>query len=484
MRKAGMMLPLTALPARHGVGDMGAEAHRFIDMLRESGARYWQVLPIHPLGYGNSPYQPYSSYAGDPLLISLDALWEEGLLAARAPAFREGAEQVAYGDTRAFKEPYFREAFARFVPDGEYDAFIKRAWVKPYAVFMALKRHNGMRAWNTWPKAQKDWPEERALDLAPFDEAIRYELFLQYIFHTQWMRLKQAANQRGVEIIGDMPIYVGLDSADVWANRRSFLLDEDGEAAYVAGVPPDYFSADGQRWGNPIYDWDSMQADGFTFWVERLRYSISLFDVIRIDHFRGFDTYWEIPASCPTAVEGIWREAPGYALFDTVMREIPGIRIIAEDLGMLRDEVYTLRDHYHFRGMKILQFTFAPGKRPDPQAGGGHMVAYTGTHDNQTMMGWYRAQGFLRRILSRRSLAMAGFRRGSVAQRFVRLALADIADMAIIPAQDVMGLDDRARINTPGTVGPPNWEWELASFDALAAGLQFFRTAIKESGRG
>ena len=483
-RRAGVMLPLSSLPSRHGVGDVGVAAYAFVDGLAACGAAYWQILPFNPLGYGNSPYQPYSSFAGDPLYISLDALHAQGLLPAPAQDFAPDAEVVEYHATRIYKEAVLWEAFSAFVPDAAYESFIKQAWVFPYAVFMAFKRDNDMRCWNAWPEAQKWWPRDRGLDLSPFDEAIRFEMFLQYVFYTQWMALKHYANGLGVSIIGDIPIYVGIDSLDVWAEPDNFLLDEKGEPLFVAGVPPDYFSATGQRWGNPIYNWPKMEQDGFRFWVERLRYSGELFDVVRIDHFRGFDTYWKIPASCPTAVEGEWVEAPGYALFDTVLATVPGLSIIAEDLGMLREEVYRLRDHYAFPGMNILQFTLDAKKPLAPHEGAERMVVYTGTHDNQTMMDWYRAQPLRTRWVLRLRLRQAGYRQGSVASRFARLALDNPGETAILPASDVMGLDGRARINTPGTVGPPNWTWKLRDLNALLKALESMAGWIQESGRG
>ena len=515
-RRAGVLLPLSALPSRHGVGDMGAFAMRFVDLLRQANVSCWQILPIHPLGYGNSPYQPYSSIAGDPLFISLDALVAEGLL-PEAEEFQPCAVSVDYEATRRYKEKALQKAFRAFVPTPAYEAFAERPWVRPFAVFMAFKKANQMRCWIDWPEAQKSWPGEKGVDLIPFEEQIRFQMFAQFLFFTQWTALKSYANERGVKIIGDMPIYVGLDSVDVWANRESFLLDSDGQPTFIAGVPPDYFTKTGQRWGNPLYDWDFLRRNGFRFWMDRLRGVSELFDIIRIDHFRGFDTYWKIPADCPTAERGEWVEAPGYDLFDTIYQEMPGINLIAEDLGQLRDEVYTLRDHYALPGMKVLQFTFAPGKKlapkrwdksvagienspsdrpisethgdtfsppPTSAAGDSRMVVYTGTHDNQTTTGWYRSMSIKKRLLTQKSLLMGGYGFGRVSKRLVRLALDDVAELAVIPAQDLLGASDEARINTPGTVGPPNWEWKLADFDGMEKGLRFFQRVVQKSGRG
>lgn len=484
-RRAGIMMPLASLPSNYGVGDMGAQAYAFLNLLRSSGGRYWQILPINPLGFGNSPYQPYSSYAGDPLFISLEQLWQEGLLDAVPPSFQPEARRIHYQQAREYKERYLRKAFSRFIPTEDYQKFIKRAWVHPYGVFMAFKRANRLLQWTQWPEALKNWPvAPQGVDLSPYQEDIRYEMFVQYHFYTQWMRLKAHANGLGVEIIGDIPIYVGLDSQDVWMERENFCLAENGEASLVAGVPPDYFSQTGQRWGNPVYHWEHLEATGFDFWVRRFECCAELFDVVRIDHFRGFDTYWEIPASCPTAQVGQWKEAPGYALFDTVLKHLPELRVVAEDLGMLRQEVYQLRDQYHFPGMEIVQFFFDPGKPIRPKAGRSNAVIYTGTHDNQTMLGWYRSQPSLRRIRIRCSLWRAGYRQSRVVQRFVQMALDDAAWMAVIPMFDVLGLDDRARINTPGTVGSPNWEWKMASLQPLEKALPAFSKAIQSSGRG
>jgi 4-alpha-glucanotransferase len=383
---------------------------------------------------------------------------------------------------RACKEAALQKAFRAFTPSPAYQAFIQKPWVRLFAIFMAFKQANQMRCWLDWPEEQKNWPVEKAADLSPFDEEIRYQMFAQFLFDSQWTALKRYANERSVRIIGDMPIYVGLDSLDVWANRGSFLLDKDGRPTYVAGVPPDYFSSTGQRWGNPLYDWDFLQADGFRFWLDRLRGASELFDVIRIDHFRGFDTYWKIPADCPTAQQGEWVEAPGYALFDAIFKEMPDLVLIAEDLGMLRDEVYALRDHYALPGMKVLQFTFTPGARIT--GGDPRMVAYTGTHDNQTTAGWYRSMSASKRLLTQASLCLGGYWFGSVPYKLVRLALHDAAELAVLPAQDLMGLSDEARINTPGTVGSPNWEWKLPDLAAMEEGLRLFGKEILKSGRG
>ncbi len=480
-RQAGLLLPLSALPSRHGIGDMGETARALVAMLAHAGVRVWQILPLNPLGFGNSPYQPYSSFAGDPIYLSLDDL------GVAAPAFRENEPRVDYEAVRAFKEPYLREAFARFQPDEAYAVFVGQAWVREYAIFATFKKHNGMRCWNEWPDAMKHYPEDPALLLDDYEEDIRYEMFLQYAFFQQWSALKEAANLAGIHVMGDIPFYVGIDSQDVWAGKANFLLDEAGQPTYIAGVPPDYFSKTGQRWGNPIYNWAHMEKTGFAFWLERLRYSSVLFDIIRIDHFRAFDTYWKIPASCPTAEIGEWVEAPGYAFFDRVREALPGATIVAEDLGDLRPEVHALRDHYGLMGMKIVQFCIQPGQpiahTADEKE---NTVIYTGTHDNQTMRGYCQSRTSRERIALYRALRRSGYWFGSLPSRFVRYALDDRARLAIIPAQDLLEYDDSARLNTPGTVGSPNWEWKLAgnsALDALRRRLQWYGRMLHKTRR-
>ena len=473
-RQAGLLLPLSALPSKHGIGDMGENARALIAMLAHIGVRVWQILPLNPLGYGNSPYQPYSSFAGDPIYLNLDDL------GVQAPAFHESDARVDYEAVRAFKEPYLRKAFAIFHPDEDYAVFVGQEWVREYAIFATFKKRNGMRCWNEWPEPMKRYPEDPSLPLDEYEEEIRYEMFLQYAFFRQWSALKKTANRFGIYMMGDIPFYVGLDSQDVWAGKANFLLDDDGRPAFVAGVPPDYFSKTGQRWGNPIYNWDYMQKQGFAFWLERLRYSSVLFDIVRIDHFRAFDTYWKIPASCPTAEEGEWVEAPGYAFFNLVREKLPAVAIVAEDLGELRPEVHALRDHYGLMGMKIIQFCVQPGQRIVHEAGEKeNIVVYTGTHDNQTMRGYCQSRTPRERIELYRALRQSGYWFGSLPARFVRFALDDHARLAIIPAQDLLERDDSARMNTPGTVGSPNWEWKLAG----ASDLQALRRRLQWYGR-
>jgi 4-alpha-glucanotransferase len=487
MRTSGILLAVSSLPSAHGIGDFGPQAYQFIDTLATSGIKLWQLLPLNPLGYGNSPYQPYSSKAMDELYLSLDLLTNEGLIPNVAP-FRQHATQVDYDAVRAYKLPYLKAAFQTFKPNTAYQQFLKtNPWVETYAIFMTFKALHQQNMWTLWQKEFKTWVHHRALDLTPYEPSIRFHQFLQFKLYQQFIALKQYANQKGILLVGDIPIYVGIDSVDVWTNQSQFLLTAEGEPTHIAGVPPDYFSKTGQRWGNPLYDWEKMQADGFTFWLDRLGYLQDLFDMIRIDHFRAFDTYWKIPASCPTAVEGAWIEAPGYALFDAIQAKLPQLKIIAEDLGDLRPQVLTLRDHYHLPGMKIAQFELpvfanAEGKFPVnalpviPT----HTVMYTGTHDNQTTMGLYES---LPKPSQGRWLDLLKAFGGNAAERLVQFTLHSPATYAIIPMQDVLSLPDKARMNVPGTIGSPNWEWKLKDFSEFIRFLPTLQRWVASSNR-
>lgn len=483
MREAGILAPLSSLPSDYGIGDMGKYSYKFIDLLKQSGVKIWQILPLNPLGYGNSPYQPYSSFAGDEIYISLENLFEQNYLNEKPLPFNADSTKVDYNLVRKYKEKYLKQAFSNFKPDEDYKKFISQKWVYLYAVFLTFKKKNNLVCWNKWQKEHKEWIKDRKYDLSEYQKDIDYEMFIQYIFYKQWIKLKEYANQNGISIMGDIPIYVGIDSLDVWSNQDSFLLDENGEPTFIAGVPPDYFSQTGQRWGNPIYNWDYMKKNNFSFWIDRLSYNSKLFDIIRIDHFRAFDTYWKIPAECETAIDGEWIEAPGYDLFDTILKQLPDIKIVAEDLGELRDEVYVLRDYYKFKGMKIVQFVFDPLENNNNFEDKENMIIYTGTHDNQTIKGWYDSQSrHLQKEIDLELFAQ-GYREDNIAHRFVEYTLDSIAQTAIIPIQDILNYGDEARINTPGTLGSPNWEWKLKDFSDFESNISFLNKTIKASGR-
>lgn len=477
MKQMGILLPLSSLPSRWGVGEMGSAAYDWIDILEASGMEIWQILPLNPTGYGNSPYQPYSSYAGDELYISLEILAEEGLLLKAPDSFREDAASIDYDQTRTWKETHLREAFGNFQETEEYREFISQPWVYEYGVFRGLKKKNGGVCWNQWSKEERRWPENRELELDSLQEEINYQMFLQFQFYRQWMKVKAYANERNIKIMGDVPFYVGIDSQDVWAGKENFLLDVNGQPTFIAGVPPDYFSETGQRWGNPIYDWSYLEQHNFQFWVERIGYSQKLFDFIRIDHFRAFDTFWKIPSSCPTAVVGEWIEAPGYQVLDRLMEALPGIELIAEDLGDLRPEVHTLKNHYHLKGMKIIQFVLdASGKYArDSDAGKENLIVYTGTHDNGTTKEWYRGLSKARQRKIRKWLKKQGVSSGSPVRGLIQYAIHCGGEMTIIPAFDILEMGSEARLNTPGTVGSPNWEWKLTNLGDFKRVIRTYR---------
>ena len=485
MRRAGILTAISSLPSKYGIGDLGEEAYKFIDIIVESGFRVWQILPINPVGYGNSPYQPYSSYAGDDIYISLDLLVEEGLLKSEElESFNENSNKVDYDNVRRFKNKYLKLAYERSKENNllleDINKFkSENDWVYKYAVFITLKKLNDLSIWLEWPNEQKLFVDNKNYDINKHSEEINYEVFVQYMFYKQWFKLKEYANNKNIKIMGDIPIYVGIDSADVWWNKESFLLDDKCNPSFIAGVPPDYFSETGQRWGNPIYDWDYLKNNNFSFWIERLKWSNSIFDIIRIDHFRAFDTYWKIPASCPTAVEGEWVEAPGYELFDEIYKQIPNIKIIAEDLGDLRPEVLELRDHYNLSGMLIMQFELESDNKICLNSK--KTIVYTGTHDNQTTLGWYKGLNERQRKNVRNKLMR--YKDRLYTDKIVHLCLDSMADLVIIPIQDFIRLDDSARINTPGTVGAPNWEWKLSSFNGIKKNLMRYKNLLKKTRR-
>ena len=487
IRTSGILLAVSSLPSRYGIGDFGQEAHAFIDLLVKSQMKLWQVLPLNPLGYGNSPYQPYSSKAMDELYLSLDVLHEQGLIKKPKP-FKALETKVHYDDVRQYKSKYYQEAFKTFRPNARYQTFLKEnPWVEIYAIFVTFKELHQLQMWTTWQKEFKTYVKNKAIDLTPYLPRIQYHQMIQFLLFEQFNALKKYANRKGIQLVGDIPIYVGIDSIDVWMNQSQFMITADGEPTHIAGVPPDYFSKTGQRWGNPLYRWDVMEKDGFKFWIDRLGFNATLFDIIRIDHFRAFDTYWKIPATCPTAVEGAWIEAPGYALFDAIYEHLPKINIIAEDLGDLRPQVLQLRDHYRLPGMKIFQFEFpiypdGNGQMPKaiPPKLVENSIAYTGTHDNQTTMGWYASL----KPTSQSQLAI--FLKpyvGTVAEQLVQLTLQSAVNYAILPMQDLLSLDDSARMNVPGTIGSPNWEWKLKDFSGFESMIKKIKTWVVNSKR-
>lgn len=487
MQKAGILLAISSLPSNFGVGDFGPKAYEFVDILIQMNMKIWQVLPLTPLGFGNSPYQAYSSFAGDDLYISIDKLVSDGLLMPnQAKILNRISSTVDYETVRAHKRQILDQAFINFAHNPklveELHEFVEKTpWLTNYAVFLTLKKINNLKPWTLWPQEHKNWIKNKQLDLTPYQTQIEYEAFVQFIFFQQWFELKNYANSHGVEIMGDIPIYIGMDSLDVWENQSMFLLDEQQNPTYVAGVPPDFFSETGQLWGNPLYDWQALETNGFKFWIERLRGNSQVFDIIRIDHFRAFDTYWKIPGDSKTAINGEWVEAPGYALFDRIYQELPGINIVAEDLGDLRPQVLELRDHYKLKGMKVFQFHLNPKEENTDFIHNPKAIIYTGTHDNNTLMGWFndlhpdQQQQFMDYFKANDKVTLK--------HSIIKFALNCEAEYVIMPIQDILGLDGSARFNTPGQIGTPNWEWKLCSFDALKSEVNWVKQAIIESKR-
>lgn len=452
-RRCGILLHPTSLPGPQATGDLGPEAYRFIDWLVAAGQRVWQLLPMGPTHGDRSPYQSLSVHAGNPELISAHLLREWGLL-------HEEYEEVSAAILAAAKQFFQQRPHELWQ---EYERFCdeNRFWLSDYARFVVIKQQEQGKAWFQWPTSLRDRNEKALTRFADkHADAIDTVSFEQFIFYRQWRHLRSYANERGVSIFGDMPIFVAHDSADVWADRQEFLLDENGMPTVIAGVPPDYFSETGQRWGNPHYDWSAMQTNGFQWWLQRFESQLKLFDLIRVDHFRGFQAYWEVPAHEETAMNGHWVEAPGDALFTALHERFNPLPVVAEDLGTITEEVLKLRDDYALPGMKILQFAFGGGS-DNPYLPHNHeenSVVYTGTHDNDTTMGWFVEQpehvrAHLMEYLSLPSEAMPW--------PLIRSCYSSVSRLAIVPMQDVLGLDSQHRMNTPGTTGGDNWLWRF-----------------------
>jgi 4-alpha-glucanotransferase len=474
-RCSGILLHPTSLPGPYGIGDLGHSARRFADFLADSGQTLWQVLPLGPTGYGDSPYQCFSALAGNPLLIAIDD-WD----VAPPPAFPR--DEVDFAGVIPWKMAVLEAGARRFFSgpgDPAFPAFCaaNASWLDDFALFMALKQQHGEVVWSRWepgardrdPQALAAWRER----LAP---AIAAQRYYQFLFFKQWRELREYCRARNIRIMGDLPIYVAHDSADVWANPEAFQLDAEGDPTVVAGVPPDYFSATGQRWGNPIYRWEAMAADGYAWWLDRFRAVLAQFDLVRLDHFRGFEAYWEVPASEPTAEHGRWVAGPGAALFEAAWHALGDLPFVAENLGVITPEVEAIRTRFELPGMSILQFAFGddpqgPSFRPHnfPR----NMVAYTGTHDCDTTVGWWSSEG--RGESTRNYEAIQRERQFTCAYLhtagaeihwdFIRALEASVDDKVIIPVQDVLGLGSEARMNQPATLGR-NWRWRYRQ-DAL-----------------
>jgi 4-alpha-glucanotransferase len=487
-RSAGVLLHVTSLPGPHGNGDIGAAARRFIDFLAAAGQRWWQMLPVNPAGQGNSPYSGVSAYAGNPLLVSLDDLVEDGLLDPADVAFKLPATRADYARAEPLRTAALRQAFARHrqKPQRLARALARfqtesAHWLPDYALYMALRRSLGGKRWTEWPRdLARRQPAALTRARAKLANEVAYYEFEQFVFNRQWVRLREYGQARGVGLIGDAPIFIAHESADVWSSSRLFLLDEHGEPTHVAGVPPDYFCTTGQRWGNPLYRWDALKRAHYDWWVERFRTLLQHFDVIRLDHFIGFSRYWQVPAAEKTAENGSWEPGPGLGLFEAVRAALGTTPFIAEDLGEVTAEVRKLRDDLGLPGMRVLQFAFGSDLQANdflPHRYIPNAIAYTGTHDNDTFAGWFHDKGgrsgprSARQASQERRAAIA-YLAGPQARTLpaqvhwegIRAVYASVARTAIIPMQDLLGLGNESRMNMPGSA-EGNWEWRVQARD-------------------
>ena len=470
-RKSGILMPVASLPGKYGIGTFGKESYRFVDMLCEAGQSYWQILPLGPTSYGDSPYQSFSTFAGNPYFIDPEILIEEGLLLQREADsydFGKNPEETDYGKIYNARFDMLKKAFRRYEPakDEEYGRFVKENafWLDDYALYMAVKNSFGGVSFIEWDEDIRK-RDKRALDdyRKKYADETEFYKFIQYKFLMQWKALKEYANNKGIKIIGDIPIYVAFDSADTWAGPELFLFDENGYPAAVAGCPPDGFSATGQLWGNPLYDWDYHRQTGYKWWIQRIRHCYELYDIIRVDHFRAFDAYYSIPYGDKTAEFGKWKKGPGFALFRAIRAELGDVDIIAEDLGFLTDSVIKLVQRTGYPGMKVLQFAFDSRDDSDylPHNYTANTVCYTGTHDNDTTVGWFTTLKKADRRMACDYLNRSDFTSDKdLAFSFIKLAMGSVSGLCIIPMQDWLALGSKARINTPSTLGG-NWVWRM-----------------------
>jgi 4-alpha-glucanotransferase len=490
-RSCGILLPISSLPSPYGIGTLGQAAYDFVDFLAQAGQSWWQILPVGPTSYGDSPYQSFSTYAGNPYFVDLDLLRQDGLLTQEeldAADWGSDPSQVDYEKIYQNRFLLLQKAADRgWTRDAKAVAAFQAQnsqWLPDYALFMALKRHFGMVAWTQWPDEAIRGHQPSAVD--QYRRALAQDVnlftYIQYLFFQQWDALRDYAHQKDVGIIGDLPIYVAMDSADVWADPTSFQLDETGTPSEVAGVPPDYFSADGQLWGNPLYRWDAMKADGYRWWIQRIAGAAKLYDILRIDHFRGLESYWAVPYGEDTARNGHWVKGPGMDLLEVLIRTFPQIQFIAEDLGFLTPEVHQLLEDSSFPGMKVLEFAF-DSREPSnylPHTYSPHCVCYAGTHDNAPLMVWKDEAAPDDIALARQYLGLneeEGFHWG-----VLRGGLSSVAELFVAQMQDYLGLGVGSRINTPGVLGG-NWQWRLTEGQITPALTQKIADCARIYGR-
>jgi 4-alpha-glucanotransferase len=471
-RSAGILLHPTSLPGKYGIGDLGKEAYNFLDFMEAAGQKLWQVFPLGPTGYGDSPYQCFSAFSGNPLIISPDILLEEGYLydddLKNIPHFNP--VKIDFGELIKYKHSLLKKSFEHFKSNsnGKEKSFKEfcdknNEWLEDYSLFMALKEHNNGAVWSKWDKdivvrkeaTIKKWKEK-------LSDTILYQKYIQFQFFHQWKNLKDYANKKGIRIIGDIPIFIAYDSADLWSNKEIFTVDKEGSLTFIAGVPPDYFSATGQLWGNPLYKWKEMEKDDFLWWRKRISALLEMVDIIRIDHFRGFDAYWEIPAGSKTAEPGKWKKGPGETFFNTIEKYLGKLPIIAEDLGVITKSVTELREKFNFPGMKILQFAFGSGMEDRflPHNFVQNSVVYTGSHDNDTTRAYFEKEKNSDNDIYKHAQKYLNYYGNDIVGELIRTAYASVADMIIIPMQDILKLGSEARMNFPGRLGGW-WSWRF-----------------------
>ena len=464
MRKSGILMHISSLPGPYGIGTMGKGAYEFVDFLKAAGQSYWQILPLSPTGYGDSPYQSFSTFAGNHYLIDLDMLIEEGLLKKEETAicWGTGETRVDYGCLYENRIRLLRLAYERFPGGSEFDAFVQEnaEWLEDYAIFMTLKDRYQGQPWQKWSLSlMMRLPGIMEGIRREFADQLRFRYFLQFIFFRQWKALRRYANEKGIRIIGDVPIYVPLDSADVWANPQLFQLDGSCRPKMVAGCPPDSFSADGQLWGNPLYDWEKMKKNGYGWWIRRLKAAANMYDVVRLDHFRGFESYWAIPAGDTTAARGSWQPGPAMDFVRAIQKALPDLDFIAEDLGYVTSEVRALQEGSGYPGMKVLQFAFDSREAGDylPHTYPRHSVCYSGTHDNLTLVQWLQEAAPEDIAMAREYLGLS--EEEGLVTGLIRGCMGSVSDLCVVQMQDYLELGGEARMNFPGTLSSANWTW-------------------------
>ncbi|WP_300382817.1 4-alpha-glucanotransferase [Clostridium sp.] len=489
MRRSGIILPIFSLPSNYGIGTLGKEAYRFVDFLEKSQMNLWQILPVGPTSYGDSPYQSFSTFAGNPYFIDLELLVEKGLLEKKEIEkydFGNFENDIDYGMIYSNRYKVLKIAYKNI--DKRLREKINlfkeknKGWLYDYSLFMSIKDYKGGISWKEW---EDDIRFRKPQTILKYSNLLKNEIefynFLQYIFYYQWENLKNYANDKGIKIIGDIPIYVAEDSSDIWSNPEIFMLDENLMPKEVSGCPPDAFSETGQLWGNPIYNWEELKNQGYRWWIERIKSSLNIFDIIRIDHFRGFESYWSIPYEDDTAINGQWERGPGIELFDAIKKELGEIEIIAEDLGFITQEVREMLDYCGYPGMKVLQFAFDPEGNSEylPHNYDKNVVVYTGTHDNDTIKGWFNSISEDEREFCKK---YTGMKDDDDNWTFIKCAISSIAETSILQMQDILNLDKDARINIPSTLGN-NWRWRMKKDDTTDELAEKLRTINSLYGR-